>query len=252
MSNDSENVANGSNLRPWGIVGAMDLEVELLEEAMDAPSIDTIAGMRFACGSIDGVPCVVVQCGVGMVNAAVCAQILVDRFDVGCVINTGVAGSLAPAVAVGDVVVATDAVNWIMDVQNLGYAPGQTPGLPSAALPTSEALRKAAVDAAESQGEGVVVHEGRVASGDRFVRDGDERRRIADTFEAICCEMEGAAIVQVCQANGVPCAIVRAISDNADGSNAGDYAKFEALAARRCARITRRLIARSLKMSPSC
>ncbi len=229
-----------SDFAPFGIIGAMDLEVELLKEAMADAVIKTIGGREYAHGIIDGVPCVVVQCGVGMVNAAACTQALIDRFDAGCVVNTGVAGSLAPSVGIGDVVVAIDAVNWAMDVQNLGYAPGQTPGLPSAFLPASDALREAAVEAA--QAEGAVAHEGRVASGDRFVREAAERQRIAETFGAMCCEMEGAAIAQICQANGVPCAILRAISDTADGTNAVDYPTFEAAAARQCAAIARRLI----------
>ena len=225
---------------PFGIIGAMDLEVELLKEVMADAAVETIGGCEYASGTIDGVPCVVVQCGVGMINAAACTQALIDRFDVGCVVNTGVAGSLAPEVGVGDVVVATDAVNWVMDVQNLGYAPGQTPGLLSAFLPTSGELRETAAEAARA--EGVSIHEGRVASGDRFVREASERQRIASAFDATCCEMEGAAIAQVCQANDVPCAIIRAISDTADGTNAVDYPTFEAAAARQCAAITRRLI----------
>lgn len=226
---------------PFGIIGAMDLEVELLKEAIVGAVIEMIGGREYIRGSLDGAPCIVVQCGVGMVNAAACTQVLIDRFEVGCVVNTGVAGSLASSVGVGDVVVATDAVNWVMDVQNLGYAPGQTPGAESAFMSTSDPLRTAAVSAAQE--EGATVYEGRVASGDRFVRDAAERQLIAQTFNAACCEMEGAAIAQVCQTNGVPCAILRAISDTADGSNAVDYPTFEAAAARQCAAITRRLIA---------
>ena len=233
-----------TNFAPFGIIGAMDLEVELLKEAMADANLETVGGCEYARGTIDGVSCVVVQCGVGMVNAAACTQALIDRFGVGCVVNTGVAGSLAPEVGVGDVVVATDAVNWAMDVQNLGYALGQTPGLPSAFLPTSSELREAAVEAA--QAEGATVHEGRIASGDRFVREIAERQRIAATFDAMCCEMEGAAIAQVCQANDVPCIILRAISDTADGANAVDYPTFEAAAARQCAAITCRLIGAQL------
>lgn len=218
----------------------MDLEVETLKEAMEGTAVETMGGARFVRGTLDGTPCVVVQCGVGMVNAAACTQALIDRYAVSAVVNTGVAGSLSPSVGVGDLVVATSAVNWVMDVQNLGYAPGQTPGLPSAFLATSDALRAQAVSAAKA--EGAVVHEGRVASGDQFVRDAAERARIAATFDALCCEMEGAAIVQVCNANNVPCAIIRAISDTANGTNAVDYPTFEAAAARQCAAITRRMI----------
>ena len=81
----------------------------------------------------------------------------------------------------------------------------------------------------------MAAHEGRVASGDRFVRDAAEKERIATAFGARCCEMEGAAIAQVCHLNAVPCAIVRAISDKADGSSSIDYPTFEAQAARNSA-----------------
>ncbi|MCI8468043.1 MAG: 5'-methylthioadenosine/adenosylhomocysteine nucleosidase [Eggerthellaceae bacterium] len=263
----------------YGIIGAMDVEVELLRAAMgpaassgraagealeaaverdlvdagqtpldgDSPALGAtsrvtcVAGRDFWEGAIDGTPCVVVQCGVGMVNAASCAQALIDRFAVDAVVNTGVGGSLDARIDIGDVVVATDAVNWLMDVENLGYAPGQTPGM-DVAFATDDALRAAAASAARA--EGVTPHEGRVASGDRFVRDVADKERIAAVFGARCCEMEGAAIAQVCAANDVPCAILRAISDKADGSDAVDYPVFEEAAARHCAAITRRLLAR--------
>lgn len=262
----------------YGIIGAMDVEVALLKGALAAGAgapapgdaleaaiardlrdagqaplsaggsapgaglrVTTVAGMEFFEGAIDDVPCVVVQCGVGMVNAAACAQELIGHFGVGAVVNTGAGGSLDAAIDIGDVVVATDAVNWVMDVANLGYALGQTPGMDTLAFPADASLRATAVAAA--QAEGVAAHEGRVASGDRFVRDAAEKERIAAAFGARCCEMEGAAIAQVCHLNGVPCAIVRAISDKADGSDAVDYPVFEAAAARHCAAIVRRMIA---------
>ena len=168
-----------------------------------------------------------------MVNAATCAQVLVDRFGVSALLNTGIAGSLDAAINIGDIVVADDAANHIMDVCNLGYAAGQTPGLDTLAFPCSPALSKSVVAAASAIG--ATAHTGRVASGDRFVRDNFEKLRITETFDAKCCEMEGAAIAQVAWANGVPCAIVRAISDKADGSSSMDYPTFEAQAARNSA-----------------
>ena len=138
--------------------------------------------------------------------------------------------------------VATDAVNHLMDVGNLGYAPGQTPGLSTLAFPADEALRRAAVDAAAELN--IQTWEGRVASGDVFVREDADKNRIADTFDASCCEMEGAAIAQVCWLNRVPFAIVRAISDKADGTDYIDYPTFEAQAARQCAALVTRMIGR--------
>lgn len=138
---------------PIGIIGAMDVEVELLKESMAAEgAVETshTGQLSFFTGTLSGTPVVVAQCDVGMVNAAAHTQLLIDRFAVRGVVNTGVAGSLDASIDIGDIVVATDAVNHLMDVGNLGYAPGQTPGLSTLAFPADEALRRAAVDAAAS------------------------------------------------------------------------------------------------------
>lgn len=221
-----------------GIIGAMDVEVQLLkDECARNGQVQqrNIAGMDFTLGMIGRTPVVVAQCAVGMVNAAVCTQTLVSAFDPKAVINTGVAGSLDASIDIGDIVVATDAVNHVMDVCNLGYAPGQTPGLETLAFPCDDALCGAARNAAERLG--LRVHDGRVASSDRFVRDEQDKKRIAGLFDARCCEMEGAAIAQACWLNGVPCSILRAISDKADGTDHIDYPVFEEQAARACAQL---------------
>lgn len=227
-----------------GIIGAMDVEVELLQQAMEVEGGVTHAsraGRDFMEGAIAGVPVVLVQCGVGMVNAAACTQVLLDAFEADAIVNTGVAGSLDASIDIGDLVVATDAVNHLMDVCNLGYEPGQTPG-EGLAFPTDEHLRDLAKATAAELGS--AVHEGRVASGDRFVRDAAEKERIKQLFDARCCEMEGAAIAQVCALAKAPCLLVRAISDKADGSDAVDYPVFEQRAANTCAQFTTHLLAR--------
>lgn len=230
---------------PIGIIGAMDVEVELLKESMAAEgAVETshTGQLSFFTGTLSGAPVVVAQCDVGMVNAAAHTQLIIDRFAVRGVVNTGVAGSLDASIDIGDIVVATDAVNHLMDVGNLGYAPGQTPGLSTLAFPADETLRRAAVDAAAELD--IQTWEGRVASGDVFVREDADKNRIADTFDASCCEMEGAAIAQVCWLNRVPFAIVRAISDKADGTDYIDYPTFEAQAARQCAALVTQMIGR--------
>ena len=225
---------------PLGIIGAMDAEVESLKAACTenggAETVTAGAGtIEFTCGTIGTVPVVIAQCDVGMVNAALYAQAMIERFSPRAIVNTGVAGSLDARLDIGDILVAEDAVNHLMDVCNLGYEPGQTPGLPVFAFPCDEQLRKAALAAADALG--LHARAGRIASGDRFVRDEDDKQRIASVFAANCCEMEGAAIAQACWLNGVPCAILRAISDKADGTDHIDYPTFEAKAAETCARL---------------
>ena len=209
-----------------GIIGAMEVEVSYLKGRLENTTSQVIAGMKFAEGTFNGVPAVVVFCSVGKVNAGICVQILVDRFNVTHVINTGVAGSLDSAINIGDLVVSTDAVHHDMDVCNLGYEPGQVPGFKEIYFPADEQLRSIVKQAAAQVATDIAVFDGRVASGDQFVRTNAEKQRIISTFAARCCEMEGAAIAHACFLNDVPFVIVRAISDKADGSDAELYPVF--------------------------
>ena len=233
---------------PIGIIGAMDIEIDLLKQNMreSGKTIKEIrSGMVFYSGKIGKSNVVLVKCGVGMVNAAICANTLIDHFKVSCVINTGVGGSLDASIDIGDIVVATDAVNHIMDVQNLGYKPGETPDAGTVFFPMNVTLHNEIMTVAEELG--IRAHSGRIASGDRFVRDEAEKKRIVDEFAAECCEMEGAAIAQASYLAEIPCAIVRAISDKADGSASMDYKTFEDKAAENSAALVAHVLSASLQ-----
>lgn len=219
-----------------GIIGAMDSEVELLKSKVEGAHTRELAGLAFVEGTLEGVDVVVVKCGVGKVNAAMCAQALVSVFGCNRIINTGVAGSLDNRIEIGDIVVSTDAVEHDMDVTPLGYAPGEHPDLRLVAFEADTALRSAVVVAA-GELDGVNVFEGRVCSGDQFIGSAEAKKRIVSAFGGMCCEMEGAAIAHVCHVAGVPFVVVRAISDKADDSGNVDYPTFEKAAAAHCASI---------------
>ena len=220
-----------------GVIGAMANEVKTLIEEMSCETASTIAGMTFHEGTLSGADVVVVQCGVGKVSAAMCAQALIDRFGVTKVINTGIAGSLDNVLDIGDLVVSTDAVQHDMDAGGIGCNPGVIPFLDVLSFPADEELRTVALAAARAVAPDITARAGRIASGDQFICTAEQRKRIIDTFGARCCEMEGGAIAQVCWRNDVPYVIVRAISDKADGSSTMDYLEFEEKAARHCAAI---------------
>ena len=110
-----------------GIIGAMDVEVAEVKEAMQDVEVKTMAGMDFYKGTLRGKEAVVVRSGIGKVNAAVCTQILVDHYGVDAVINTGIAGSLRNEIEIGDVVLSTDTVQHDMDATGFGYPVGQIP-----------------------------------------------------------------------------------------------------------------------------
>lgn len=219
-----------------GIIGAMDVEVATLKEIMDNKTESVIAGMTYCEGTLEDLPAVIVQCGVGKVNAALCVQALCDRFSVTHIVNTGVAGSLDVKLDIGDFVISSDAVYHDFDCGALNYPIGQVPGLAVKAFPADNQLIDLAFAAANTQGTAYV---GTVASGDQFVCKKEQKEAIVANTGALCTEMEGAAIAHSAWRNNVPFVIIRAISDKADDSAQMDYPTFEAAAAKRCAEVTR-------------
>ncbi len=229
-------------MKKLGIIGAMTVEVCTLREKLEDLKITQKAGMEFYEGKLEGAPAVVVQCGVGKVNSALCVQILCDCFGVSHIINTGVAGSLCAELDIGDFVISRDAMyhDFTCHILNPAYCVGQVPGMDVLAYPADEALVEYAFRAAEQVHPGH-ARIGRVASGDQFVADKAQKDQIVADTQAICTEMEGAAIAHAAWRNKVPVVIIRAISDKADNSAHMDYPAFEAAAAERCAKVTQAL-----------
>ncbi len=229
-----------------GIIGAMDVEVATLKESMENKTEKTIAGSVYAEGKLEGLPVVVVQCGVGKVNAALCVQALCDCYSVTHIVNTGVAGSLNAELDIGDFVISKDAIYHDFDchVINPNYSVGQVPGMTVRSFPADDVLMKLAYAAANELCPGH-AHIGTVASGDQFVCNKEQKESIVENTNALCTEMEGAAISHAAYRNGVPVVVVRAISDKADDSAQMDYPTFEAIAAKRSAEVVKS-VARAL------
>ena len=229
-------------MKKIGIIGAMELEVEALKAQLTDPVITTRAGMRFYEGTLNGAAVVVVQSGIGKVNAALCVQVLADLFSVTHIINTGVAGSLNAKLDIGDILVSADALQHDMDVSPLGYAPGQIPGLDRLAFSADETLVRLALQACAEVNPDIRAIAGRVVSGDQFISDNGVKERLISLFHGDCAEMEGASIAQGAWLNGIPFVVVRAISDKADGSAELDYPTFERAAAQHSARLVEALV----------
>lgn len=225
-----------------GIIGAMEEEVAALKEDMIVEETVEQASMVFCRGVLCGKEVVVVRSGIGKVNAGICAQILVDRFHVDTLINTGIAGSLDAKIDIGDLVISTDALHHDMDAVNFGYEPGQIPRMDVLAFPADEELVKKAVEANQKANPEIHTFTGRVASGDQFIAAGDVKDRIAEGFHPLCVEMEGAAIAQVAYLNKVSYVIIRAISDKADNSATMDYPTFEKQAIAHGVRLMKELV----------
>lgn len=226
-----------------GIIGAMEVEVKELREMMENPQAQTVAGMTFYQGTIKGKEVVVVRSGIGKVNAGICSQVLVDRYQVEGIINTGIAGSLRNEINIGDIVLATVAVQHDVDATGFGYPIGEIPQMGIKEFPADEKLRALAEACSKKANPDIQVFCGRVASGDQFISSKEKKNWIQDNFDAYCTEMEGAAIAQAAYLNNIPYLVVRAISDKADDSANMDYSEFEAKAVENSVRLMAAMIA---------
>ncbi len=226
-----------------GIIGAMEVEVKTLMEQVEGAQMREKGGMTFCAGTLNGMSVVIARCGIGKVSAALCVQAMTDLYGVTHIVNTGVAGSLDAQIDIADLVVSTDALEHDMDLTPLGYRPGEVPDLGTVAYPADAELVAGIKRAAAKAAPDVHVFEGRVVSGDQFVASHEKKAQLARDFGGMCCEMEGASIAHACYVNGIPFAVVRAISDKADGSAEMAYPEFEASSAVRCAAVVEELCA---------
>lgn len=223
-----------------GIIGAMKLETEAIIRELESPEKSTVSGVTFVKGNWDGTEVVVATSGVGKVFAALCAEAMILKYQPDCIINTGVAGALAPGLHLLNVVIGKDVVQHDMDTSPLGDPAGLISGIDQIELPADEQINAAFEKAAAELGIPTLL--GRVASGDQFIACDEKRSFIRETFGAACCEMEGAAIGQVCYVNQVPFAVLRAISDGAADDAKMDFPAFAAKAAEQSIQVLKKAL----------
>ncbi len=231
-----------NNMSKVGIIGAMEMEVETLQSQMNVTSTTEKANMKFMEGTLGDTNVVVVKCGIGKINAAVCVQILVDMFEVTHVINTGVAGSLNAKLDIGDILISRDVIHHDVDVTIFGYDLGEVPQLGTREFKADEAMVALAKQTCEEVNPDLHAIIGRVVSGDQFISSKEVKERLITNFQGDCAEMEGASIAHACFLNNIPFVIIRAISDKADDSADMDYPTFERKAAHDCARLTKEFV----------
>ncbi len=223
-----------------GLIGAMSVEVEALAEKMESRQITQIGMDTFTSGKLFGQDAVVAVCGPGKVNAAVCAQKMITAFKPRWILNLGVAGAGADGISIGDLVIATAAVQHDMDTSPIGDPVGFVSKVNMIAFSCDEALRNQLVVSARRAG--LTVHEGIIATGDQFIQNGERRAAIHEHFHSLAVEMEGGAVAHACYMNGVPFGILRSISDQADGQSNMDYPTFTKLAAAHSQQVVEELL----------
>ena len=218
-----------------GLIAAMDKEIDDIKSMMtEEGGVEktTYSGMEFWRGSLYGSEVVLVKCGVGKVNAAMAAQVLVTIYKVEGIINTGIAGALDDRLNIGDVVLSTEAQEHDMDVSGLGYAKGIIPDQDVSIFKADEKLLSIALAVCEKTNPDVNVFQGKVVSCDRFISVRDTKKSIIDSVGGMCTEMEGAAIAHVAYLSDTPFLIIRSISDKANDEADMDYPTFQKIAIR--------------------
>lgn len=227
-----------------GIIGAMQEEVSTLISLMKVEKIVEKASLKFYMGTLEDKNIVVVQCGIGKVNSALCAQILISEFDVDAVVNTGVAGAIHPDLDVKDIVISTEAIQYDVDATSFGYKKGEIPQMESSVFKADELLIETAYKSSieEVKHKGCNIVKGRVVTGDIFISSKELKDELQTVFKGYCGEMEGGAIAHVCSLNKVPFVIIRAMSDKADGSADVTYEEFVVEAAENSKDIVLRML----------
>ncbi len=224
-----------------GIIGAMEEEVAELKKEMSHIMDYHKSSMTFYEGELLEHDVVVVVSGIGKVNAAVCTQILIDKFNVDKVINVGIAGGLSHDVHPCDMVIATKLVYHDVDTVHFGYEKGQVPRMDTLYFPCDSELSHLAVVACKKI-DGINVFHEPIASGDQFLSDPELMLGINKTFGAFAGEMEGASIAHVCYLSHIPCTVIRSISDNAITGSLMDYNKFAEQAIKHAVFVIRELL----------
>lgn len=225
------------------IIGAMDCEISLLLSVMTGVESEKTGKHTYYTGKLAGRDCVLAKCGVGMVNAATAATVMIEKYRPSVMINIGVGGGLAPDLSVGEVIAADHLCTHDLDYGVLGDARGTVfypDGEAIIMLPTDPGVTGALVGAAASLG--IACRRGVIASGDKFVSSSEARADIRGAFGADVCEMEGAAMAQVAYAFGVPFAVLRSVSDLADGSAPASFEKFAEESANTAAKLLLRAV----------
>ncbi|MBQ8393091.1 MAG: 5'-methylthioadenosine/adenosylhomocysteine nucleosidase [Clostridia bacterium] len=221
-----------------GIIGAMDIEVNGLISDMEESVTEMHGGISFTKGILYGKNVVVSKCGIGKVFASMCTQTMILKYSPDLIINSGVAGTLDKELNILDAVIASSVVQHDMDTSPLGDPKGLISGINVVNFDTDKDISCKLANA--SSGIGVNTVSGIIASGDQFIASPDKKTDIFNTFSAIACEMEGAAIGQVCYVNQVPFAVMRTISDGK--GEALDYQAFSVIAANKSIQIIKQFL----------
>ena len=224
----------------FGIICAMPEEIKELTAKLSDKQEKKIGGKSYLFGKINNQDVVLVESGIGKVEAGITTELLVTDCGADVVINSGSAGGIGEGLHVGDIVISTETAYHDVDATAFNYRYGQLPGKEprfKASDQWGQALEKA------GEKTGLNVKRGLIVSGDQFIASQEKVQYLEKEFNAFSCEMEGASIAHVCYSNNVPFVIIRSISDNANNGAHVDFEKFTPIAVKNSTAIVKEMVA---------
>lgn len=229
-------------MKKYGIIAAMQEEMHEIENIMEEKTYKRIYDLNFIIGKINLTDIVLVEAGVGKVNAARTTQILIDKFDIDAIINVGSAGSANDELEIGDIVIGKKIVQHDFDITAFGHEKGYISNIGQYIGSDERLIEKMEQTILKIQNNKFLIKIGTIASGDIFCTEFKMKEKIRNKFNADAIEMEGAAIAQVCKLDNIPFIIIRSISDKPNGSNNITFDKFLETASKRCAQILKEFL----------
>ena len=224
-------------MKRFGIIAAMQEEMQEIEKIMKNTEKIEIYNLNFITGEINNIKIILVEAGVGKVNAARTTQILIDKFNIDALINVGSAATANKELEIGDIVIGSKLVQHDFDITAFGHPKGYISNVGQYLESDSELVKKMEDTIKKINNIDFKIMIGTIASGDIFCTEVEMKDKIRNKFNADAIEMEGAAIAQVCKLDNIPFIVIRGISDSPNGNNEITFEQYLEKASNRCALI---------------
>lgn len=229
-------------MKRYGIIAAMQEEMQEIKKIMTDINEEKIYNLNFINGKINDTEIVLVEAGIGKVNAARTTQILIDNFSIGAIINVGSAGSSNDELNIGDIVIGKKLIQHDFDITAFGHPKGYISNVGQYVESDISLINRMEETISKIEDNDFKIKIGTIASGDIFCTEIKMKNKIRTKFNADAIEMEGGAIAQVCKLDNIPFIIIRSISDSPNGSNNIIFDKFLEKASKRCAQIIKEFL----------
>ena len=207
-----------------GIIGAMEEEINEIINKIENKKHEKVAFLDVYIGEIYEHEVYVARSSEGKVNAAVCTQAMILKYDLDMILNVGVAGAISDKLQIGGIAISSSTVEFDQDTTALGYDAGFTFGINKVYVDCNKNICDKIYNIAK---EDYNTEVGVIASSDKFVSDEDTKDYIKNNFDGvIAVDMETASISHVCYLNNVPFCAIRAISDSTKAVQYKEFVNF--------------------------